>query len=112
MLTSILHRMTGVALGAGVLLLACWLVALSIGEDAYNAVQAFHASYVGRTILLGFAWALIYHMLNGIRHLFWDAGLGFEQKTADNSGGLVIMLSAILTLLYWYVSYMLRGGAL
>ncbi len=112
MLTSILHRMSGVGLGLGVLFLACWLVALSIGEDAYNAVQAFHATYLGRIMLLGFCWALIFHMLNGIRHLFWDVGLGFEPKAADRTGGVVLALSAILTLGYWYLGYLYKGGVI
>ena len=96
MLTSILHRMTGVALGAGILYFACWLVALSIGEDAYNAVQAFHATWIGRAILLGFAWALIYHMLNGIRHLVWDTGRALDMKTATAGGWLVLVGTVVL----------------
>ena len=110
MLTSITHRMTGVGLALGVLFLACWLVALAMGEGSYNAVQAFHGTIIGRILLLGFSWALIFHLLNGVRHLFWDAGLGFEKQTADRSGWAVLVLSVVVTLAIWWAAYPSMGG--
>lgn len=109
MLTSITHRATGVGLAMGTLLLACWLVALALGPDAYEAVQGFHASLIGRFLLLGFSWAAIYHLMNGIRHLFWDAGHGFEKETADLTGKIVLIGSVVVTLAVWVLAYSARG---
>lgn len=109
MTTSILHRMTGVSLALGGLLLACWLVALALGPEAYAKVQGFHGHFIGRVLLFGFSWALIFHMLNGIRHLAWDAGHGFEKETADRTGYLVLIGSAVLTLAIWFFAWQARG---
>lgn len=109
MLTSIVHRATGVGLAAGGMLLACWLVALALGPDAYEKVQAFHAGFIGRFLLLGFSWALIYHLLNGVRHLFWDAGHGFENERSDMTGKLVLIGSVVLTLAIWFLAYQAKG---
>ncbi|TNE59424.1 MAG: succinate dehydrogenase, cytochrome b556 subunit [Alphaproteobacteria bacterium] len=109
MLTSITHRFTGIGLGLGFLLLACWLVALSLGEGPYEAVQAFHRSFIGRFLLLGFSWAVIFHLFNGIRHLFWDAGMGFEKETADRTGWVVLALSVVVTLALWWIAYPMGG---
>ena len=92
MLTSIVHRVTGVGLAAGTLLLACWLVALALGPEAYAKVQAFHAHFIGRVLLFGFSWALIYHLLNGVRHLAWDAychGDALRKMTEDHEANRV-----------------------
>lgn len=107
---SILHRATGMALAAGMLLLVWWLVAAAAGPEAFAAVQWFNGSIVGRLLLLGFTWALCYHLCNGVRHLFWDAGYGFEIPDAYRSGWLVVAASAGLTLLVWIVGYAVRGG--
>src|SRR5262245_33588567 len=74
MVMSIVHRITGVGLYAGFLLLAWWLLAAASGPTAYSKVQAFHASFIGRLILFGYTWALIHHLLGGVRHLIWDTG--------------------------------------
>ena len=79
---SILHRITGVALGVGTVLLAWWLLAAATGPEAFAAARAFIGSIAGRFILLGFTFALFYHLANGIRHLFWDFGLGLDARTA------------------------------
>ena len=107
---SILHRATGMALAAGMLLLVWWLVAAAAGPEAFAAVQWFNGSIPGRLLLLGFTWALCYHLCNGVRHLFWDAGYGFEIPDAYRSGWLVVAASAGLTLLVWIVGYAVRGG--
>ena len=109
---SITHRATGVALAVGTLLLVWWLVAAASGPEAYATVQGFIGSIIGRLLLFGWTWALFYHLGNGIRHLFWDAGYGFELKTAYGSGWLVLLASFVLTLGAWAWGYgRLPGGA-
>ncbi|MSO80331.1 MAG: succinate dehydrogenase, cytochrome b556 subunit [Alphaproteobacteria bacterium] len=107
---SILHRATGMALAAGMLLLVWWLVAAAAGPEAFAAVQWFNGSILGRLLLLGFTWALCYHLCNGVRHLFWDAGYGFEIPDAYRSGWGAVVASSGLTLLVWIVGYAVRGG--
>lgn len=111
MLLSILHRATGVGLGAGTLLLAWWLIAAATGDEAFACVQNILQSPFGRLILLGFTWALMLHLCNGIRHLFWDAGQGFELSTVKLSNILVLLGSVLLTLVTWAFGYGLIGGA-
>ena len=77
MMMSIVHRITGAALYFGTLLLAWWLIAAASGPNAYAKVQWFIGTFIGRLILFGYTWALIHHMLGGIRHLIWDTGRGF-----------------------------------
>ena len=110
MATSILHRATGVALGAGTLLLTWWLVAAASGPSAFADAQAFLSNWLGQLVLLGFSWSLIYHLFNGIRHLFWDAGMGFEIETANRTGWWVIVGSVVVTLIVWAAGYGLLGG--
>lgn len=105
MATSILHRATGCALAAGTLLLAWWLVAAAAGPEYYAMVQSILGSILGRLVLLGFSWALFYHLLNGIRHLFWDAGHGYSLPVANKSGWAVIIGSVVLTVLAWILAY-------
>ena len=105
MALSIVHRATGAALYAGTLLLLWWLTATATGPDAYAKAQIVIGSFIGRLVLFGFSWALIYHLLNGIRHLVWDTGRGFEVPTAKASGWLVLILSVVLTLVAWFVGY-------
>ena len=107
---SILHRVTGVALGAGTLLLAWWLLAAAHGPGRFETVQAFIGSWFGRLVLFGFTFSLFYHLCNGIRHLFWDAGLGFGLKTAYVSGWLVVAASLGLTAASWIAGHMGGGG--
>ena len=102
---SILHRITGVALGLGTLLLAWWLIAAASGPDAYATVQAVYGSFFGRLVLFGFSWALCYHFCNGIRHLVWDAGRGFELPVMELTGWVVVIASVLLTFLIWIVAY-------
>lgn len=106
---SILHRITGAALAAGTLLLVYWLVAIAGGPDTYDAAQSVVGSIIGRTLLFGWSWALFYHLTNGIRHLFWDAGKGFELTTVTISGWAAVILSFALTLAAWIAGYAMRG---
>ena len=106
---SILHRLTGAALGIGSLLLAWWLLALATGPEAFASVQYFLGSIVGRLLLLGFTWALFYHLCNGIRHLAWDTGWGFDLPTMEKTGWAVVVASFALTLVAWIIGYSVRG---
>ncbi|MEO0573936.1 MAG: succinate dehydrogenase, cytochrome b556 subunit [Pseudomonadota bacterium] len=95
---SILHRLTGVALTAGTLLLVAWLIGAASGPEAYASVAGFAGSIVGRLMIAGWTYAFFYHLCNGIRHLFWDAGRGFEIEQATASGWLVVTVSSFATL--------------
>lgn len=108
---SITHRATGIALVAGTLVLVYWLLAAASGADAYASAQALLGSWLGRIVLLGFSFSLFFHLCNGIRHLFWDAGFGFELKTVYASGNAVIVVSVALTVIAWTLAYYMRGGA-
>jgi succinate dehydrogenase / fumarate reductase, cytochrome b subunit len=108
---SITHRATGIALAAGTLLLVWWLVAAASGPQAFATVQGFMGSWFGLLLLLGWSASLFYHLANGIRHLFWDAGIGFELKTAYASGWAVVIATAALTAIAWGIALGMRGGA-
>jgi succinate dehydrogenase / fumarate reductase cytochrome b subunit len=97
MAMSILHRATGVALAAGTLALVYWLVAAAMGPDAYAQAQALFATWPGQVLLWGWTFAFFYHLCNGIRHLAWDAGWGFEIRTLYVTGYSVCVLSLALT---------------
>jgi len=94
---SIFHRITGVALAVGTLLLVWWLAAAASGADYYAYVQGFMASWLGIILLIGWAFALYYHLCNGIRHLFWDAGIGLELGPARTTGVLSMLIAIVLT---------------
>ncbi|HWU25295.1 MAG TPA: succinate dehydrogenase, cytochrome b556 subunit [Rhizomicrobium sp.] len=110
MATSITHRATGVALSMGTLVVAWWLIATATGEDAYDTFSKIARSPLGLLILFGFVWSLVYHLLNGIRHLVWDAGYGFEVKTADRTGVLVIALSVIVAIAAFAFAFLGTGA--
>ncbi|HEY5346708.1 MAG TPA: succinate dehydrogenase, cytochrome b556 subunit [Rhizomicrobium sp.] len=96
MATSITHRATGIALSAGTVVLAWWLIAVSNGPEALQDFMALAASPVGLAVLFGFTWSLAFHLLNGIRHLAWDLGYGFSKPVAHKSGVLVFAASLVL----------------
>jgi succinate dehydrogenase / fumarate reductase cytochrome b subunit len=98
---SILHRVTGVGLSVGLVLFVYWLVAAATGADAYAQAQRGFAHPLLRLLLLGFSFAFFYHLLNGARHLVWDAGYGFEKKTARLSGWLAFLGGLVLTACFW-----------
>jgi succinate dehydrogenase / fumarate reductase cytochrome b subunit len=98
---SITHRATGVFLSLGSVLLAGWLMAAASGPEAYACAQRLINAWYGQLLLLGWSYALFYHLCNGIRHLFWDAGYGFELKTVYRSGWLVVGASVLLTAGAW-----------
>ena len=101
---SIFHRITGVALTFGLILLVAWIFTLSLGEDYFEYFVMFIKSWFGLLILFGFTFALNYHLCNGIRHLFWDAGYGYEIETVHKSGLAVLVVSFVLTILIWYLA--------
>jgi len=107
---SILHRITGVALAVGTLLLVWWLIAASVGPAYFDIVQGFIGSLVGKLLLFGWSFALFYHLCNGIRHLFWDIGWGFELPTVAASGWAVVIVSLALTGIAWVWGYMSMGA--
>jgi len=106
---SITHRATGLALAVGTVLLLWWLLAAASSADAFALAQAFWYSWIGRLLLLGWTWSLFFHLCNGIRHLCWDAGWGFEIKTVYLSGWIVVAASIVLTLVAWIAAYAVRG---
>jgi len=105
---SILHRVTGVALGLGTLLLTWWLLALLGAPSDFDAVQEFLSSWLGRLLLLGWTWSMFYHLLNGIRHLVWDTGHGLDLTSAYRGGWVVIILSVILAIAAFAGAYVVR----
>jgi succinate dehydrogenase / fumarate reductase cytochrome b subunit len=108
MTMSILHRATGVGLAAGAFGLAWWLLAVA-GGTSYERVAGCLASPFGLFLLAGFSLALVYHLLNGIRHLLWDAGWGYDIPDVYRSGWVVTVLTVVLTAAIWAVA--LSGGA-
>src|SRR5579859_4345905 len=110
MTMSILHRATGVALAVGTLALVYWLVALAMGPDDHAVARALLGSGLGQFLLWGWTFSLFYHLCNGIRHLAWDAGWGFEIKTVYMTGYAVWVVAAALTAAALYLAYV-TGGA-
>ena len=108
---SILHRIAGVGLGLGALLLVYWVVAAAAGPDRFAVAQALIGSWFGYLVLFGFSVALFFHLANGIRHLFWDAGYGFELRSAYASGIAVLAATVALTAIAWFAGLFFLGGA-
>jgi succinate dehydrogenase / fumarate reductase cytochrome b subunit len=96
MAASITHRATGIALAAGTLLLAWWLIAAASGPDSYAVFEKAAANPIGWIVLFGFTWSLAFHLLNGIRHLAWDLGYGFSLPVANATGVAVYLGSIVL----------------
>lgn len=105
MALSIFHRATGVALGGGALLVTWWVIAIATGPDAYEQFHMFMSGHIGKTVLFGFTFALMLHLCNGIRHLFWDMGKGFELEDTHRSSKLVLLSTFLLTGLCWVIGY-------
>ena len=102
---SITHRLSGVALGVGTLLLVYWLAAAAAGPEAFEGAQSFVGSFLGRLLLFGWTLGLFFHLCNGIRHLVWDIGVGFELDDVYRSGWTVVVATVLLSLLTWIVGY-------
>ena len=100
-LLSITHRIVGVINLLALILIFFWLMVLSFGESNYELFLLIINSFFGKFILIGFTWSMSFHLLSGIRHLAWDLGYGFEIKTANISGIIVIISSLVLTIVFW-----------
>src|SRR5579863_9452095 len=98
---SILHRLTGIALAVGAILLVSWLGAAADGSDSFAAMQRFIGSWFGLILLFGWSVALFYHLCNGIRHLMWDTGRGLDLKSVYASGWSVLIATVALTIIAW-----------
>ena len=101
---SILHRATGVGLYVGALILAGWAASLAAGPDAYAAYKHLLGSLLGKLVLFGLTFSIFYHLANGVRHLVWDAGEGFEPKTADMTAAAAIAFAAAATVAVWLIA--------
>src|SRR5580693_4203764 len=110
MMMSIVHRITGGALYVGTLLLAWWLLAIASGPSAYATFQAVAGSFIGRLVLFGYTWALLHHMLGGLRHLIWDTGHGFGPAEREWLARANLAGSIVLTIVLWIVGGYLMGG--
>jgi succinate dehydrogenase / fumarate reductase cytochrome b subunit len=109
MLGSILHRATGVANYAGAFLVATWLFAAASGPELYGQFASVAGSIFGQIILFGFTLSIVYHLLNGVRHLVWDTGHGFTPKLASFTGFLVLVLSIVGAIAIWLLAGLVPG---
>ena len=109
MTMSIMHRITGVALAIGMIGLVWWLTAASISDGYFDLVQGFLSHWFGRLVLFGFTWALMHHMLGGLRHFIWDTGRGFELKTVEWLVRANLIGSVLLTILIWVIGCGVRA---
>lgn len=105
MMMSIMHRITGIGLYFGIVLLVWWLTAASISDGYFDFVQGFFGHWFGRLLLFGFSWALIHHALGGLRHLLWDTGRGFDLNLIEWLARANLAGSIVLTLLLWVIGY-------
>lgn len=106
---SILHRLAGVGLALGAVLFAYWIAAAAYGAEAFARANAVFVSGFGRLILFGMTLAFFYHFANGLRHLAWDAGFGFDMKTLNRSGIAVVVVSFVATFAVWVAAYAAAG---
>ncbi len=104
MVLSILHRMTGVAMSIGLVVLAAWLMQAAAGPEAYLRFTTAMSTVVGKLFLAGWSFAFFFHAANGIRHLVWDTGRGFDKRSADRSAWIVVGFAAIATAVFWWVA--------
>ncbi|MBM3599966.1 MAG: succinate dehydrogenase, cytochrome b556 subunit [Alphaproteobacteria bacterium] len=107
---SITHRATGVALSVGAVLLVLWLAAAAAGPHRLGPLNAFLGSWFGMLLLIGWTWSLFFHLCNGIRHLAWDVGWGFELPQVYATGWTVVIASVALTALAWIAGFAAMGG--
>lgn len=111
MTLSILSRATGIALTAGLLVLAYWLMALATGPSAYAGAKSLMSSVFVKILLAGWLFSFVYHLVNGIRHLVWDFGIGLEKSEARRSAGVTVGVTVVLCLVLGYMAFFARGAA-
>lgn len=104
MVLSILHRATGVAMSLGFVVLVAWLFDAASGPEAYAVFQSVMGSLIGRLLLIGWSFAFFYHLCNGVRHLVWDSGHGFEKSQVNRSSWLVLFSAVLSTAVFWWVA--------
>ncbi len=109
MTMSILHRITGIGLALGILGLVWWLVSASTSDAYFALVQGFFFNWFGRLVLFGMTWALIHHMLGGLRHFVWDMGHGFQLNKVEWLVRLNLIGSVVITVLIWVIGYGVRA---
>jgi succinate dehydrogenase / fumarate reductase cytochrome b subunit len=112
MLASIMHRATGMALAVGAVVLAWWLVSVSNGPEGYDSFMQYAAMPLGILVLFGFTWSLAFHFCQGVRHLAWDLGYGFDKHTASQTGVLVFALSFVIAILFFALVWTGHAGYL
>ncbi len=108
MAMSIVHRITGGALYFGTLLVAAWLIAAASGEEHFNQVSWLFGSIIGQIVLFGYTWALLHHLLGGLRHIMWDLGYGFEKEFSTMLAKANLVASIVLTVLVWAIVLIVR----
>lgn len=111
MAASITHRAAGAVLYGGTVLLALWMLALAVSPGLFESVSAFMRSPIGFIIIAGYVWALCFHLLNGLRYLYWDSGRGFALKTATMTAWLSFGASFLLAAIILWAGFAARGGA-
>lgn len=110
MMMSIVHRITGVALYFGIVLVVAWLLAAATSEAWFNTVSAIYGSWFGLLVLLGYTWALLHHLVGGIRHFVMDAGMGLGKESSTRFAIMMPFISVALTVILWVIGYMARGA--
>ncbi len=105
MMMSIMHRITGIALYFGIVLLVWWLTAAASSDSYFDMVQGFFFHWFGRLVLFGFTWALLHHALGGLRHFMWDTGRGFDLKVVEWLARANLVGGLVLTVLLWVIGY-------
>lgn len=108
MVMSIVHRITGGALYFGTVLVAWWLIAAASGEAYFDFVNMIFGSIIGRLVLFGYTWALVHHLVGGLRHFMWDLGYGFDKHFTTKVAKAMYVVTPVLTVLIWIVGYMCR----
>lgn len=109
MVMSIVHRITGAALYFGSFMLAAWLISAAMGPKQYAFVNSLFAHPIGQLVLFGYTWAVLHHMMGGLRHFVWDTGRGFTIPQVNFLSWLTIIASLTLTVSVWAVGLSLRG---
>lgn len=106
MLMSGLHRITGLAMVAGMVVVTWWLLAAAAGRNAYGSFEAFETSWIGRLILFGFSWAVLHHLLGGLRYLIWDLGIWIDNEERERLHQINIVGSIVCTVLLWVIMFL------
>ncbi|MDE2363667.1 MAG: succinate dehydrogenase, cytochrome b556 subunit [Hyphomicrobiales bacterium] len=109
MVMSGLHRITGMCLYAGTLLLAWYFIAAASSRHSFELASWVYGSWIGRIVLLGFTWSLFHHLLGGVRHAVWDMGYMFDPKGRETAARLTLVGSILMTLVFWILAYAYRG---